>query len=290
MFEWIGDQIGKIIWNNLLMWLYETIYQAAADFFAMMGNMGAEIFDLSWVAAVVQLFSLFGWALFGIGMVTAVFDAAIEYQNGRGNLNMTALNVLKGFFAASMVGVLPIELYRFSISLQNTLSGELLGIFTADGSGGFSGKVVQTLSGNFLIEDLTEVTLLAVLILIAFAYAITKVFFQNIKRGGILLVQIAVGSMYLFSVPRGYTDGFIQWTKQIIALCLTAFLQTTLLMLGLMTFPGNKIIGIGIMLAAGEVPRIAGQFGMDTSAKMNLMSAAHSAQSAIYLTRMFARS
>ena len=134
MFEWIGDQIGKIIWNNLLMWLYETIYQAAADFFAMMGNMGAEIFDLSWVAAVVQLFSLFGWALFGIGMVTAVFDAAIEYQNGRGNLNMTALNVLKGFFAASMVGVLPIELYRFSISLQNTLSGELLGIFTAGAS------------------------------------------------------------------------------------------------------------------------------------------------------------
>ena len=265
MFEWIGDQIGKIIWNNLLIWLYETIYQAAADFFAMMGNMGAEIFDLSWVAAVVQLFSLFGWALFGIGMVTAVFDAAIEYQNGRGNLNMTMLNVLKGFFAAGLVGVLPIELYRFS------------------------GKVVQTLSGNFLIEDLTEVTLLAVLILIAFAYAITKVFFQNIKRGGILLVQIAVGSMYLFSVPRGYTDGFIQWTKQVIALCLTAFLQTTLLMLGLMTFPGNKIIGIGIMLAAGEVPRIAGQFGMDTSAKMNLMSAAHSAQSAIYLTRLFAR-
>lgn len=191
----------------------------------------------------MQLFSLFGWALYGIGMVTAVFDAAIEYQNGRGNLNMTALNVLKGFFAASLIGILPIELYRFSISLQNTLSGELLGIFTADGSGGFSGKVVQTLSGNFLMEDLTEVTLLAVLILIAFAYAITKVFFQNIKRGGILLVQIAVGSMYLFSVPRGYTDGFIQWTKQVIALCLTAFLQTTLLMLGLMTFPGNKIIG-----------------------------------------------
>ena len=131
---------------------------------------------------------------------------------------------------------------------------------------------MQTLSGNFLIEDLTEVTLLAVLILIAFAYAITKVFFQNIKRGGILLVQIAVGSMYLFSVPRGYTDGFIQWTKQIIALCLTAFLQTTLLMLGLMTFPGNKIIGIGIMLAAGEVPRIAGQFEIDTWRKINMMS------------------
>ncbi len=32
MFEWIGDQIGKIIWNNLLMWLYETIYQAVQIF------------------------------------------------------------------------------------------------------------------------------------------------------------------------------------------------------------------------------------------------------------------
>ena len=50
---------------------------------------------------------------------------------------------------------------------------------------------------------------------------------------------------------------------------------------------------IAAYLTANAAPdvraRIAGQFGMDTSAKMNLMSAAHSAQSAIYLTRIFAR-
>ena len=45
--------------------------------------------------------------------------------------------------------------------------------------------------------------------------------------------------MYMFSVPRGYQDGFNQWMKQIAALCLTAFMQTTLLFLGLLTFPGN---------------------------------------------------
>lgn len=289
MFEWIGNEIGKLIWNNLLMWLYEAIYKAAADFFAMMGNMGAEIFLLPWVDAVVNLFTLFGWALFSVGAVTAVFDAAIEYQNGRGNLNMTALNVLKGFFAASLIGTLPISLYRFCISLQSTLSAELIGIFKEEGQGGFSGKAVEVLSTNFLIEELTEVSLLAILLLIVFVYVIAKVFFQNIKRGGILLIQIAVGSMYLFSVPRGYTDGFVQWCKQVIALCLTAFLQTTLLLLGLMTFSEEKLLGIGIMLAAGEVPRIAGQFGMDTSAKVSLMNTAHSMQTALYLTRMIAK-
>ena len=33
-----------------------------------------------------------------------------------------------------------------------------------------------------------------------------KIFFQNIKRGGILLVQMSVGALYMFSVPRGYSS------------------------------------------------------------------------------------
>ena len=60
----------------------------------------------------------------------------------------------------------------------------------------------------------------------------------------------------MFSVPRGYADGFNQWCKQVIAICLTAFMQTTLLFLGLLTFPQNMLLGLGIMLAANEVPRI----------------------------------
>ena len=30
------------------------------------------------------------------------------------------------------------------------------------------------------------------------------------------LIQIAVGSLYMFSVPRGYIVGFTQWCKQVI--------------------------------------------------------------------------
>ena len=96
-------------------------------------------------------------------------------------------------------------------------------------------------------------------------YCVIKCFFANIKRGGILLTQIAVGSLHMFSLPRGYSEGFTGWCKQIIAICFTAFMQTTLLLLGMITMQTHALLGLGVMLAANEVPRIAQQFGLDTS-------------------------
>lgn len=84
--------------------------------------------------------------------------------------------------------------------------------------------------------------------------------------------MIAVGSLYMFSIVRGYTDGFIQWCKQIIGICLTAFLQAVILIAGLGVMKENCLLGIGLILAASEIPRIAGQFGLDTSMKANIMS------------------
>ena len=121
--------------------------------------------------------------------------------------------------------------------------------------------------------------------MILMAYAVIKVFFSNLKRGGILLIQIAVGSLYMFSIPRGYTDGFTQWCKQVIGLCLTAFLQATILVAGLMVFSDRALLGLGLMLAAGEVPRIAGAFGLDTTTRANIMSAVYTAQAAVNTTR-----
>ena len=128
-----------------------------------------------------------------------------------------------------------------------------------------------------------------ILAMIAFAYCVVKIFFANIKRGGILLIQMAVGSLYMFSLPRGYQDGFNQWMKQVIAICLTAFMQTTLLYLGLMIFPDNMLLGLGVMLSANEVPRIAEQFGLDSSVKVNMMSVVHATTTAVNLTRSVVR-
>ena len=287
-FTGVGEQISNSIWSTMLHWFYETVYNAVADFFTQMGNMGAEIFDLKWVQATVWLFTLFGWALFAAGVVVAVFDLAIEYQNGRANVKTTVLNILKGFFACSLIGIVPVELYKFCISLQNTFAEDLSRLFADGKTYDLAGQSMAILEKQFSLQDQAMGSLFNLLILIAFAYCIIKVFFQNIKRGGILLVQMTVGSLYMFSVPRGYGDGFVQWMKQVAAICLTAFMQTTLLFLGLMTFPESMLLGLGIMLAANEVPRIAQQFGLDSSVRVNMMSVAHATTTAINLTRTIA--
>lgn len=289
VFETLGQQISNVIWNAMLQWLYETIYGAVADFFTMMGNMGADIFDLDWVKATIKLFTLFGWALFVVGVVVAIFDVAIEYQCGRANIKTTSINILKGFFACSLIGIVPVELYKFCISLQNTFSQDLSRIFAGTQSLDLASQSMSVLQGSFEVSTQVSFNLFNLLALIAFAYCVIKIFFANIKRGGILLIQMSVGALYMFSVPRGYADGFNQWMKQVAAICLTAFMQTTLLFLGLLTFPNNMLLGLGIMLAANEVPRIAQQFGLDSSVKINMMSVVHATTTAVNLTRSVAR-
>ena len=289
VFDTLGQQISNVIWNTMLQWFYETIYGAVADFFTIMGNMGADIFELDWVKATIKLFILFGWSLFVAGVIVAVFDVAIEYQYGRTNIKTTAINILKGFFACSLIGIVPVELYKFCISLQNTFSHDLSRIFAGTQSLSLAEQSISVLKGSFAITANMRFNLFNLLALIAFAYCVIKIFFANIKRGGILLIQMAVGSLYMFSVPRGYADGFNQWMKQVTAICLTAFMQTTLLYLGLLTFPGNMLLGLGIMLAANEVPRIAQQFGLDSSVKVNMMSVVHATTTAVNLTRSVAR-
>lgn len=118
MFDWIGDilsgigeaigsafqtlwtEVSNTMWNVFLRWIYTAIYGAIAEFFTSIGNMGVEIFELSWVDAALKLFLMVGWALFAAGLVVAVFDLAIEYQGqGRVNIRSAALNILKGFFS-----------------------------------------------------------------------------------------------------------------------------------------------------------------------------------------------
>ena len=172
------------------------------------------------------------------------------------------------------------------------VSGAIEGTWSAaqgqikDIVGAFAGQI---LSLAFDPNAAVQVGLKLIFFLLAFAYCVIKVFFANIKRGGILLVQTAVGSLYLFSVPRGYTDGFYQWCKQVIAICLTAFMQTTLLFLGMLTLQDSMLMGLGIMLTANEVPRIAQQFGLDSSVRVNVSSMVYSTSSAINLAKNLMR-
>ena len=95
--------------------------------------------------------------------------------------------------------------------------------------------------------------------------------------------------MYMFSIPRGYVDGFKQWTKQVIGICLTAFLQSLVLVIGLRILLDHPVLGTGLMLSSTEVPRICGQFGLDTSTRANITSGVYAAQAAINVAKTIAK-
>lgn len=289
MFDWVGDAIDWVcdgisslwdstvgsavdaisdaIWDVMFNWLFNLIFGAVADLFEFINSTASDIFALSWVQSFISLFHYLAWMLFVCGLIMAVFDTAIAYESGQANIKNTCLNVLKGFMAASLVTVVPQRLYSFCVALQGTFTHDLLGRFIAD-----TNAAVADSGLTVIIALAMNVSLFSLIFIILFGYCTVKVVFSNIKRGGIILCQIAVGSLYMFGVPRGYTDGFYSWCKQVFATCLTAFLQTTILYLGLLTYIQHPLLAIGICLSATEVPRIAQLFGLDTSVKVNMMS------------------
>ena len=242
-------------------------------------------------------FSLFIWDF----VASTVMDNLIDWFYGQ------IVGFLGNFFSA--MGNMGVEIFElewvqaivlFFSQLGWALYGVSLVVCAFEfGIGDVGQQIITDLGSVESIADMTQVTLdfgfgvitspiMLLFCIILMAYAVIKVFFANLKRGGILLIQIAVGSLYMFSIPRGYVDGFVQWMKQVIGLCLTAFLQSTILVAGLMVFKDHALLGLGLMLSAGEVPRIAGTFGLDTTTRANIMSAVYTAQAAVNTTRTIA--
>ena len=225
------------------------------------------------------------------------FEFGIEYTTGRANLQHTALGAIKGFLAVSLFTILPVRLYALSVSLQGRLSAgphrlrdQYRGCGAADHHrpqqcgkhrGYDAGDAGFWLWRHYQPHH-------APVLHHPYGLRGDQGLFRKPEAGGILLIQIAVGSLYMFSIPRGYVDGFVQWMKQVIGLCLTAFLQSTILVAGLMVFKDHALLGLGLMLSAGEVPRIAGTFGLDTTTRANIMSAVYTAQAAVNTTRTIA--
>ena len=277
----IWDFLFSGVMDEIVNWCYGQVIGFLGNFFATMASMGADLFGLDPIQGIVRFFRYLGWALYAVGLLVAMFETAIEHQSGRGNLKESGLNAIKGFMAASLFTIVPVELYAFSVNMQGSLTAGLTNYGNYDALADAAKAALEAVEIN--IGTYNPLTLLFVVIMMA--YAIIRVFFGNLKRGGILLIQISVGSLYMFSVPRGYIDGFMHWVKQVIGLCLTTFLQGTFLAIGLLVIPHHPILGLGLMLAASEVPRVAGAFGLETSTRANVMSVVYTAQAAVNTTK-----
>lgn len=274
------DFAADSIMDGITAWIYQKIVDLFGKFFALINSMGINLFEQPWVNRIIKLFSNIGWALFVTGIIVALFEFAIESQNGRGDVRALSLNIIKGFIAVNLFTIVPVKLYALAVTMQAGMSGDMTGLIST-GKDSLILDALQIITGMGGSSD----PLLSILIVIMIGCAVVKVFFAGLKRGGILLIQIAVGSMYMFSVPRGFTDGFIMWIKQVIANCLTTFLQSTMLVCGLILFKEHWLLGLGVMLSSGEIPRIAGMFGLETSVRPNIAGAVNTAQSAVRLTQ-----
>ena len=261
------NDIADAVFDAMFEWTYGMVYHCITEIFRLINTSATDIFSLPWVQSFIGLFYNLAWMLFGCGFVVAVFDTAIAYEGGQNNVKNFCLNTLKGFFAASLVTVVPQRLYSFCVNLQGTFAHELIAGFVQS-----SPSSVISAAQYIMDERNGKHSVMNLLFIILFGYCTVKVILANVKRGGILLCQIAVGSLYMFSVSRGFTDGFYGWCRQVIATCLTVFLQTTILYLGLLTYTQHALLAIGLCLSATEVPRVAQMYGLDTSMRVNMMS------------------
>lgn len=131
--------------DQLIDWIYSQLVGFFGNFFAAMGNMGVELFDMEWVQSIVLFFSYLGWALYGVGLVVAVFEVGIECQTGRANVKDAALNAIKGFMAVGCFTLVPVELYKLSVTLQASLTAGITGY--GEGFDVLSTNIITSLQG-----------------------------------------------------------------------------------------------------------------------------------------------
>ena len=306
-------------------YVYYQVVNVTLTMLTEINGYSSALFGNSYVSAIVKFFSLLGWGLGLIGAFMAMMEFAVTYQNGGGGSFLgTGMNMLKLFLALLFSFNIPILLYTFCTDIYGSISHAAAGTMTGADTGivdlaksaitsmfqrlypgaglGIKPPTIwdfwKQLSDGFQMSDIQGAMLSAnadwwaLLQLVALVYVIFKVFMGNLKRGGILLVQMCVCSLHMFSLARGYADGYSSWCKQVVGLCFTAFMQNLLYLLGLLLLQDSGsqslVFALGLLLVSAEVPRIAQWFGMETSTRSGIGQAMHSAGSAIMLIRAFA--
>lgn len=259
---WESITVG--FWPSLFGSLNESVYRGFLELNTMMNDLGSDLFSLGWVEAYLAFVRMVGWGLTIMGAVLALLDMAIAYQDMHAiRVREQVLPLVGSALAAYLFCTLPVELYRFAVQLQHSLVSELLvKVFHQP----METKPLAEWALDALWHTVTDRNALVGLIfLIAFIYSFLRCFIGNLSRGGSLLILISVAPFHLLGLPRGQTEGFRSWCRQVAGLCLTAFLQNLLLVMGLVTIPSQLLMGVGLLFAATEVPRLAGRFGMESS-------------------------
>ena len=132
MFIW--DFVANPVMESILDWFYSQMVGFLGAFFAQMGNMGVELFDLSWVRSVVRFFSQLGWALFAVSVVVFALSAALSTHLA-GEPPAARPQRPQGLLCRQPVHHCARSAVRLSVSLQGTFAMEITGAEKSIGSG-----------------------------------------------------------------------------------------------------------------------------------------------------------
>lgn len=273
----------EMIWENALNTFHSLSLELMNFSINLFNLTSINTFNSSLVGALFTFFQIVGTTLFGVATILAYFETAVALQQGGGNYLSTTLNVFKGFAVSLGFVTVPQQLMIFTSQLLE----KMLAILQPEDYSDFATGMAKTASdsldviGKALSKMGQPPVWLTIIISVGFIYCVFKVSLASIKRAGILTITICVGALHIFGIPRGYSDGFSSWAKQVVAICVTQFLQSVMLVIGFCIVNSTIwFVGFGFMLAATEVPRIAGHFGLDTSIKANMTQTVYSASMA----------
>lgn len=236
-------------------YVYYNIVSIVTSLMEDVNSLSGELFSNEYISAIVGFFTLLAWALGLIGAVIAIMDFAVTYRTGGGGSFLgTGLSMFRLLLALTLFSTAPILLYMFCIDIYGVISSAV--VMTMDGNNVSTGTLVEGAVQNMFQQTFKSLppfriisgvydfwskllgggssgdsNWLALVQLCVVVYAVFKVFFGNLKRGAILFTQVCVGSLHMYNLARGYTDGFSSWCKQIVGVCFTAFLQNIMYLL-----------------------------------------------------------
>lgn len=246
----------------------------------------ADILFQTPVGQVLTGFSQhFGFMLWIIGFFIATAEVAINMKSNQSvgdSIHDYGMNVFKSYLAVIMFTKIPLPLYVFISKIAEKICIPIINMGL---------EHINSISFNDITWSNTPSNFMLLILFIAMLFSGLKVLFSFVKRGGILMILILVGSVHMINLPRGYWDAFWSWCRQIIGLCITQFCQMALFCAGIsiifstyMVSFAQFLAGLSLTLAAAEVPKIAERYGMDTSLKGNATGAI---QSVAIAARMF---
>jgi hypothetical protein len=238
--------------------LKDKIIGGAGDAITYMTQASINLLDNQIVVNVLNLFEYMGWILLTVGILFAIANVYICYiENGTIDIHLLIINIVRSFIAIFFLKAGAVRLFE----LSNTINGLISKITSTPNY-----KENMTSFADILGKIQLNILWVLFIGLIAII-GIVVCLVQIMKRAGMYIAQIMIGYLYLFSMPAGNVQDFIDWCRQTVAIAVTNILQTALLFTGMsiIASSGKSIfLGIGVILAATKVEDLAGRYGMGT--------------------------